>query len=183
MDIKALKALYDSAADKRYNRARWVSLQEGRVLYDAVKEEEPECIFESGTANGFSTLWLALCDIPVVTFDPIFRLKLWDEMEGGCLENITCVSEEFSSSDMLERAQAVEGKKLFFIDGDHESTGLLKDTEAVKKVVSPGDVIIFHDLNIASVFRAWHRMTDFASSYENITTKRLMGKMTWGEKP
>lgn len=171
-----LEEMYEAAKDSEvFNRARWVTVDEANILYTIAKEEDPDFILESGTANGFSTMWLALHGSIVFTFDPVSRPKVWDADGKPC--NIQCIERSFST--MPELAAGLPGKKMFFIDGLHTSQGVKDDTEAVKEVVQEGDVIVFHDLNDSHVVRFWDRMNDHASSKEEYHTRRGIGKMVW----
>ena len=179
MTVKELEDLYEAAdAAEAFNRARWVTLEEAKLLYTIVEEEDPDFIFESGTANGFSTMWLSLHGPDVFTFDPVSRPKVWDVI--GKPANIEYVEDEFST--MTEIAKNLPGKKLFFIDGLHTAGGVNGDTDAVKEIISPGDVIVYHDLNIQYVVRCWDRTNDFASSTKTFDTRRGMALMVWGPK-
>ncbi len=160
-------------------RKRWVTLQEANVLADVVEEEAPDHIFESGTANGYSTSWLGLLGTPVTTYDIVNRAKVWGERNPA---HITCVNEKFSS--MVEHAKTVEGKKLFFIDGNHNSSGVKADVEAVLEVIEKGDVIVFHDLNCRAVIRFWHRLAgdegrEVHYKETKYDTQRGMGKLVF----
>lgn len=180
MDVEDLKSLYVKCDVKEYRlkhalkRERWVTLEEANLLYTIGTEEQPDHIYESGTANGFSAMWLSLVGCPVTTFDPICRAKVWD-LFNGIPDNITYVEASFSS--IVERAHDPKEKKLFFIDGAHKSHNLKEDCDAVSQMASSGDVVVFHDLSHEAVFRYWHRMTDHASTYESYDTKRVMGKL------
>lgn len=169
-----LAALYhdDSIAEKK---ARWVTLGEAQLLLDLAKEHQPAIIFESGTANGISSAWLSLSGVPVVTFDPCNRNKVWDKVG---INDITYVKDRFSSVDTRYSKWAGE-KKMFFIDGDHSSSGVQEDCEALKRFARSGDVVVFHDLNEKPVVRAWHRLLKFAQTYEKHDTPRIMGVLIW----
>ena len=159
-------------------RSRWVTIEEAVLLRNIGLEEKPNYIYESGTANGFSTMWLSLVGCSVMTFDPFSRPKVWDAV-GGVPDNVTYIEAPFSN--VVEKAHEVEGKKMFFIDGLHTSGGVKSDIESIKKVVKAGDVLVFHDLNEVSVFRFWARLIGGhnVKSYETYETKRVMGKLVW----
>lgn len=175
MNKQKLTHLYSNADPNLFKVARWVTLEEAEVLRTVAEVEEPDFIFESGTANGFSTMWLAMYGCDVYTFDPVSRAKVWD-IEGKP-SHIHYTKDVFDI--MPEIAQNLPGKKLFFIDGLHTSKGVKDDLDAVKKVVSRDDVVVFHDLNIRHVVRFWDRMNDNALSFETYPTKRGMGKLVW----
>ena len=176
MNKQELEMLYDDADTEAFKKARWVTLEEANLLYTIAEEEDPDFIFESGTANGFSTMWMALHGCDVYTFDPVSRPKVWDA--EGQPSHVHYVERSFST--MPDVAKHIHGKKMFFIDGLHTSQGVLNDIDAVKEVVQEGDVIVFHDLNDSHVVRFWDRMNDHASSSKTYLTKRIIGKMVWG---
>ena len=177
---KDLEKLYKAeTSHPEFNRGRWVTLEEAHLLYMVGKEEAPDCIFESGTANGYSTLWLSLVGCPVVTFDPVARPKVWDVL-GSIPDNVSYVKDSFSS--VVERYKDVGGKRVFFIDGDHSSSGIQKDCEALKEYANRGDVVLFHDLTERPVLRAWMRMAPYALESMSYPTRRCVGRMVWGGK-
>ena len=158
-------------------KSRWVTLEEARLLLKLCLIQQPEVIFESGTANGFSTMWLSVVGVPVYTFDPVDRTKLWDNL--GII-NITYVKDKFSSV-VFTYSELSSCRKAFFIDGDHSSSGVQSDCAAVKQYAKVDDIVIFHDLNEKPVMRAWHRLQKYSQSIETYPTKRIMGKLVWGE--
>ena len=170
------KKILEEIHSKWKNTSRWVTIEEANLLYDIVDKVKPKYIFESGTANGYSSVWLSLSGIPVITFDPYNREKIWELFEG-CPKNITYVQDRFSS--IVDRFSDLFGMKLFFLDGDHNSSGIKEDCDVIIKYASCGDIVIFHDLNMSSVFRFWHRMCANASSYRTYDTKRMVGELTW----
>ncbi len=154
---------------------RWATIEEAKLLHTVAVDTKPDIILESGTANGWSSLWLSLYGAPVYTFDPIDRLKLWD----GVWDVSTTISYiEANFSTIGEKLADLKGKKgLFFIDGLHTSGGMLEDCAAVLDFASPGDTVLFHDLNIKACVRGFHRMQGYATEYEVYQTDRIMGRL------
>jgi predicted O-methyltransferase YrrM len=133
--------------------------------------------YESGTANGISACWAAVQDrhIEIHTFDPINRVKIWDYDNTDLSDltpNIHFHQERFS--DGLERVYTPNQKSIFFLDGDHSGEGVKEDWEAVEKVMSPGDTVIFHDLNIEAIHRFWLRRVMPKYNCETLATRRIM---------
>lgn len=130
------------------NSSRWVTVKEGNVIKSAVEAANAATYIEIGTANGYSTAWAALGMDPggfIETFDPVDRPKIWDE---AIAKRVLYTQDSFKS----------EGKKykhpiVFFLDGDHSQKGLREDFEQVEPLLKPGDVILFHDLNIEAIQR------------------------------
>jgi predicted O-methyltransferase YrrM len=130
------------------NSSRWVTLKEGNLIKSTIEEVDAATYIETGTANGYSTAWAVLGMDPtghVETFDPVDRPKIWDE---AIAKRVLYTQDSFKS----------EGKKykhpiVFFLDGDHSQKGLREDFEQVEPLLEPGDVILFHDLNIEAIQR------------------------------
>jgi hypothetical protein len=172
---EGLEAFYDKAiTNYRFKVARWATLEESRLLYTLSVNAKPDVILESGTANGWSALWLSLYGSPVYTFDPVSRPKVWDGVWDT--SSINYIQANFST--FAEKLPEVVGKKsLFFIDGLHTSGGMKEDCEAVLDCYSPGDTVVFHDLNIKACARGFHRMFTYASEHEMYQTARIMGRL------
>jgi hypothetical protein len=45
-----------------------------------------------------------------------------------------------------------------FIDGDHETDSVLEDWAAIEPLLEPGDVVLFHDLDLDTVQVAWEQI-------------------------
>jgi hypothetical protein len=164
--------------DPQFKRARWVTLEEANVLWSVCKEEAPDHIYESGTANGYSAAWLSLEGASVTTYDPVDRPKIWPELSTPP-NNIKYVQETFTQ--VAQDAADTVGKKLFFIDGRHQNSGIREDLTAVMEVIKPGDVILLHDLNYTGVTRYFHRMQNLSASWKQYDTRRGVGKVVWGQ--
>lgn len=159
----------------REKKARWVTLDEAKLLLKLATEHDCEVIFESGTANGLSASWMSLSGKPVITFDPVDRNKIWD---GLGINNITYVNKKFSEVDSVY-PEFKSKRKMFFIDGDHGPTGVGEDCAAVERFASEGDLIILHDLNERYPFRGWKRLSRSGSTYQVYETPRIIGEVVW----
>jgi hypothetical protein len=158
-------------------KSRWVTIEEADLILKLAKEADPDYIFESGTANGISALFLSTVGCPVYTFDPVARRKVWDIVTLPT-DNITYVEDKFSS--VAERyPELKDKKKVFFIDGSHSNTGIQEDCNALKEFAKEGDLILFHDLCIAPVMRAWMRLWRYGEDVERHETRRIIGSMIW----
>lgn len=137
-----------------FKQARWVNQPESELLREWVRAANPDVVLESGTANGYSTIWMAsgLSDKAVVhTFDPIDRAKVWPLLPEAAT-NIHFHQSEFRN--VRKYVPLVEGKILAFIDGDHGILSVLEDWEALLPYLKPNDVVLFHDIGEASVLKA-----------------------------
>jgi predicted O-methyltransferase YrrM len=52
--------------NKDFNEARWVTDEEGDWLFKLIRLYQPAVVFESGTANGYSTTWMAAANPSVI---------------------------------------------------------------------------------------------------------------------
>lgn len=163
--------------DDRFKRSRWVTLEEAEILYGVANEVQPEYIFESGTANGYSALWLAESGSPVVTFDPCSRLKIWDAY-GLPHDSITYVEASFFELPKLY-PELKEKSKLFFIDGNHSAGGCWEDYTTVRKYAKEDDVVVFHDVQDRGVLAAWNHIQGLSKDPILYDTDRKVGKVTW----
>jgi predicted O-methyltransferase YrrM len=170
-------------AGEEFNKGRWVSNDEGELLRRLVAASSAKHAFESGTANGFSTCWLAcslLLDGKVFTYDPVNRPKVWDQKFGveALKDSIVCrtnVFKEVKNEEVL--VNRGEGTYLFFIDGDHGQMSILQEWEAIQPLLKKGDVVVFHDLNIRNTLKAFHKIVQSAptSRVLRFETARIMG--------
>jgi predicted O-methyltransferase YrrM len=170
-----IEQLYTDESIKE-KKGRWVTVEEGRLLLQLATTYQPDVIFESGTANGLSAAWMYGSGRPIITFDPIDRMKLWERLG---VDGIEYVRDKFSSVD--SRYPEMAGwKKLFFIDGEHTSSGVLEDIEAVKRFAKLGDMVVFHDTIDTPIIRAIHRLKDIhALTYKQYCTARGVGVLIW----
>ncbi len=151
----------------------WMDEDEAEILYDIACQEKVEHIFESGTCNGFSAMWLSLVGCPVTTFDPIDKPKVWD-LVGGKPDNVTYIQSDFAALDCKD----LKGKKLFFIDGDHGFEYADEDAFTALLNSSSGDVIVFHDLHYRAIKQVFkNTIEEHGVSHEQYKTRYGMGKV------
>lgn len=164
-----------------YASKRWMSEREGSVLKELIQIVGAKSYVESGTANGFSTMWAALGlpdDGKAYTFDPVDRPKMYDDLSLGCTElssKIEFIETEFI--DIEDRLKDIEHPMVCFIDGDHEGEVVARDWETICSIIQPGDLVVFHDLDAQGVSMAWHDITkgDPESPFYTLITQRVMG--------
>lgn len=168
-----------------YKHARWVTEQEGTLIRDCISLVGARSYLESGTANGYSALWAA-SGLPaggnVYTFDPVARLKVWDE-DFACpslMPKIQYIQDGFEN--LGEYVSKIEHPVVVFIDGDHGGASVHRDWEAAHSILETGDLVIFHDLTEKPVFRALARINKDAgkrtTKYEFLT-KRWMAVLSY----
>ena len=106
-------------------RAYWTTIKEAKLLYKIAEDEQPDIILESGTAFGWSSSWFALTGVPIITFDPVKRFYVWQEQGWDQPSNITLETGKFE--EVVTKYPNLSGKKLVFIDGCHDSSGVKED--------------------------------------------------------
>lgn len=161
----------------------WCSDEEGELLHTIGLEENPDYIYECGTCNGYSTMWLSFVGCPVTTFDVEDKPKVWNSPDmaieninpyPGIPDNVTSITESFQSLDCKD----LNGKKMFFIDGGHDRESVTADFETVLENSSSGDVVVFHDLFIKAVGLVYYEMVEkHAESHMEYETNMIVGKM------
>lgn len=166
MTEKDMQEIYDTspsrARDLAVRRTRFISMEEARLLYSQAKAFKPDNIFESGTGNGWSALWFSMCNVPVYTFDPIDRVKLWEDID---VSNIVYIEDKFNT--IVDRYDDLkQDRNLFFIDGLHTGVGIQEDIKALQRFGKRGDVAFFHDLQEDPVRKAVGILAAKSTSYE-----------------
>ena len=164
--LKFLKDFRWSSMSRAYKYERWINPAKGVVLFDLIRNGKCKSYFESGTANGFSTLYAALAlpeDGVIHTFDPANRKKLWDDAHFDgmhYLDKIHYHNARFNTQGVEDDGEDSgtepwksvadylpgEGPRFFFIDGDHSFTGVKKDFHSIKHFLEPGDMVCFDDV-------------------------------------
>lgn len=186
MNTQHIKSLVNKAGSE-FKKGRWVTNEEGELIRKLVALARAVNVFESGTANGYSACWLSLSLPPegkVHTFDPIDRPKLWDQSFG--VENIK--DKAVFHQNYFKEVKSILGGRApkvpfgFFIDGDHGSDSVMEDWNSIAGFLQPGDVIIFHDLNIKGVRRAWDTILSSVPPSRNFVfnTDRIVGVIFYG---
>jgi len=169
-----IKIRSSSSPNNKFNKARWVTEDEGAIIYSLVTIFRPANCFECGTANGYSALWLA-SDLgeegKVHTFDPIDRPKVWDEPDFNIPESIRdkIIYHNTKFSEGLASVLVnCKGSSIFFIDGDHSQTGVKEDIEAVKPFIKKEDIIVFHDATERSVIKRYLKLIEELKSTNSL---------------
>lgn len=165
--LKYLSDFRWRANGSKYKLERWISGEKGEVLFNLIQEAGSVAYFESGTANGFSTMFAALAlpeDGVIHTFDPANRKKVWDDPYFDGMHYLPKINykhskfnRKFEDDNDVEEKQEYwpgvleflpfEGRKFFFIDGDHSYNGVTKDFETIKDFLNEGDVVAFDDVS------------------------------------
>lgn len=149
------------------HRAGSLSTEELAVLAIIVRSLQPKRIVEIGTAEGRTTLNLALNSPPdseVITFDlppelagksgklsgPNYKQMSIDEpgslfRDHPAASKIKLVLADSTEFDWTPYEGSVD---LFFVDGAHDYESVCKDTENALRVVRPGGVIVWHDYGV-----------------------------------
>jgi predicted O-methyltransferase YrrM len=142
-------------------RARAVTDDESLMIYTLIQAHRIDRVVECGTANGYSTCWLALAlldmqrgEPEVHTWDVEDRPKTWDveevnhgreEFQKNYKDIITFHHSSFSDT-LLDTFTPDENKRTaYFIDGDHSKGMFARDWKTVEPLLNKGDLVIFHD--------------------------------------
>jgi len=181
--IEKLITIRDEASDS-YGKGRWVTNPEGLILHSLVRLFDVNLVVESGTANGFSACYMAADNnVPVHTFDPHDRPKIWDEYKELNSEGkIVFHNKRFSEgvTSILEKAV---GPSLIFIDGDHSVGNVREDWDAIVETLDDGDVIAFHDLRERAISKHWMRIKpeigEKRHRFVELDTPRRIGVVLW----
>ena len=177
-NIAIMERLQVARQDTKLKPGYWVTVEEANLLYSWALEFHPDCIFESGTAFGYSAMWFSLVGCPVFTFDPISQKKyVWDELGYEQPDNITLVHDRFSS--IVTMNKDVPGKRFFFIDGSHTMNGVKEDYLSLKQYAKDGDMVVFHDLDCKGPLVWWKELESNASVYETYETVNVIGRLIW----
>ena len=176
-----LKHLRWTSNDDLYASKRWISEREGGVLKELIQIVGAKSYVESGTANGFSVMWAALGlpeDGKAYTYDPVDRPKMYQDPSIGCTEldsKIEFIEDRFI--DIEERLKDIQHPIVCFIDGDHDGGVAARDWRTLGSILQPGDLVVFHDLNLHGVSMDWHDITkgDPESSFFTFITQRVLG--------
>lgn len=171
-----LRAQYD-------DKGRWAQVEEGQVLFDAVKSSGAKQFIEIGTANGWTACWAAVAGAEVYTFDISDRAKVYTDAFFPLPELQTRIHAYcIGSPECIERIKELPriGVTVWFIDGDHSREGVTRDFEAIKPLLKPGDKVIFHDIKKGTigVYRFWKQLNkDYPGQCIGHSTYNGMG--TW----
>ena len=163
-----------------YASKRWISEREGRALKELIQLVGAKSYVESGTANGFSTMWAALGlpeDGKVYTCDIVNRPKMYEDESLGCTalgSKIEFIEDRFSNIEA--HLKDVERPMVCFIDGSHRYASVMEDWETLTSILRAGDLVVFHDVDSHEVSMAWHDIkADPESSFFTLITQRVMG--------
>jgi len=173
--IRALRLQFENKAG--VNLARWIPDEEGEWLREVTRLSGASVVYESGTANGYSALWLA-SGLPkagvVHTFDVVDREKCWAQLPVGREINFYCNSFHLGVVRFLN-TRPKDQKALFFIDGDHTKEGVTNDIAVIEPHLRKGDTVIFDDVRDLPVK---HRANNLV---KRIKGKTLLSEI-WGTR-
>ncbi|MFM1794024.1 MAG: hypothetical protein RL642_409 [Bacteroidota bacterium] len=130
-----------------------------RVLYHMIRRYKIDSVLELGTSLGLTTRYLALAgdSVNVQTIEGAPDLAAYTsrafEQEG--LTNTKTLVGDFN--DVLPTAIAgMNGRKLFFIDGNHQYAPTMKYFETIMEVCGEEDILVFDDIHWSEgMEKAW----------------------------
>lgn len=134
-----------------------------KLLYRLTLFINPDYIVELGTSFGFSTMYMAMAtEIPVYTVEGERNVALLADknFKKLKLDHIKLIRQPFEQA-MLHIESHLNGKGLFFIDGDHTYKATLKYFSMAGKHLSNDGVVIVDDINWSPGMRkAWNEIVD-----------------------
>lgn len=165
MEERLRQLYYNSdSPDKR----RWTTVEEIELISELTSGFDR--VIESGTANGWSACWFAAKGSEVITFDPVARPKIWTQFPE-LQAKITYVQKPFAENAI----DYITDDTIIFIDGDHSTSGITGDFDAVKE---KGDRFVVHDSTTETpIVRFLHRLQD-DKRFTQITYETKRG-VTW----
>lgn len=178
---ETLKALRRVVSNNLYKRQRWCTADEGALLKHLVESVGAKSYIECGTANGYSTVWAVLglsSGGRAYTFDQANHPKVYEDKELGCTSvatQITFIKDSFDA--LANNVGDLQHPLAVFIDGGHKHRDVVKDWNTILPFLEFGDVVIFHDLNIEGVKKAWDEIVEDTKSFDHSTfpTRNCIG--------
>jgi predicted O-methyltransferase YrrM len=138
--------------DSRNPTVGFVSRDEAAILYNTARQFHGKPCLEIGCWRGWSTVHLALGAGNLDVIDPLLNDPTFFSdvrttcCRAGLLDSVTFYG-GFSPAAVEELAKTGTKRWSFiFIDGDHEGSAPLRDTEAVVRHATDDAMVIFHDL-------------------------------------
>jgi hypothetical protein len=185
-DVKDIirKARHIGKTESAFKLAYWVTDEEGEILYNIAKDNNISLVFESGTANGFSSCWFAGTGATVYTFDIVSRPKIWaksKELETlSSLINTHVVPFKDGISKVIPKDR--KANAIFFLDGGHGYMDIKQEWDAIEPILVSGDHVILHDIMcMKRVAKFWRRILEDNKpnlEFKVITTPRGIGHIS-----
>lgn len=177
MDLESLRDKFEGK-----ELARWMTKKEVDILVQRIYDIDPYKVFESGTANGYSSSYIASTGHTVITFDPANRRKIWSYLPKEVQNRIVYNNEPFKNAKKyLDDIQSSE-YLYFFIDGDHSREGIKEDFETIKPYLQEGGGrVMFHDYPNEYLMSKYidKYILPLAKSHTLFSTKRGMIEMVF----
>lgn len=127
--------------------ARWnVPAEDGRLLYDIIKENNYSRVLEVGTSNGYSALWMGFA--LKATGGELITLEINNERGNEAKNNIADAGLddiiEVRINDAMEAIPELEGE-FDFVFLDANKSGYLDYYKMIKSRLKPGGTIAAHN--------------------------------------
>jgi len=175
---RSLEEVVDQAKDlgtSGFFRVKmWQRRSEILGLAQRVRERNPKCIVEIGTAYGGTLfIWAHCASEEVFTCDIAtkpFVVPLYQSFppsQSSC--RITVLTGDSHQEEFKLRLQKALGGRpidFLFIDGDHRLEGATRDFELYRGLVRPGGIIAFHDIlekqpfPVNQVYHLWKKIKE-----------------------
>lgn len=133
-----------------------------RVLYHMIRRYEIDSVLELGTSLGLTTRYLALAgeQVKVQTIEgaPALAVHTSAAFQKESYLNIKTLVGDFN--DVLPTAIAgMKGRKLFFVDGNHQYPPTIKYFETILEVCGEEDILVFDDIHWSrGMEKAWQEI-------------------------
>ncbi len=167
-------------ADDRYPLMGFLNRDEATVLHNIALQFAGRRALEIGSWLGWSTCHLALAGVTIDVIDPVhddpaFRAIVEESLARcGVVDRVNLIG-----GRSPERIAALSGKwSLFFIDGDHEAPGPVRDTLACLPYAAEDCAFVFHDLASPAVAAGLRLLADKGFHIVVYQTAQIMG-MAW----
>ena len=143
--------------DRRAPQVGFLNRDEASLLYNLARPFQGKPALEVGTWMGWSTCHLALAGLALDVIDPILAnpehaTSIRDSLAAaGVLGNVRLYAT--ASPEGVRELAKLTGTKwnFFFIDGNHETPGPLRDAQECLEHAAQDAMIVFHDLTSPDV--------------------------------
>jgi glycosyltransferase involved in cell wall biosynthesis len=167
-------------ADERYPLMGFLNRDEATLLHNIALQFAGKRALEIGSWLGWSTCHMALAGVTLDVIDPAHDDPAFRAIVE---ESIACCGVgnrvNFAGGRSPESIGQLGGKwSLFFIDGDHESPGPVRDALACLPYAAADCAFVFHDLNAPSVAAGLRALSERGFQVVLYQTAQIMG-MAW----
>jgi predicted O-methyltransferase YrrM len=175
--------------DRRFPLMGFVNRDEAAILYNMARRFAGGRALEIGCWRGWSTCHLGLGGVSLDVVDPgLAAAETREEIAAmlACAGLADSVRLHGGASPEAVEALAAAGAgpwNLFFIDGDHETPGPVRDVEACLSHAAEDAAFLFHDLTAPAVADALRELEARGFAILLYQTMQIMGVAWRGRIP